>query len=152
MTSEVYKFYPRMKVEIIEARDLLASDSNGFSDPYVVIQESTGLYIIDKNKYPLKTPVVKKTLNPVWNFSTEVPYTSYFGKIHFNVFDWDRFSSDDFLGTCSLSPSLLNSGAPVDVWVPLEQKPYPKKRLSTFSFLTLLYICSRNCLCFLSNS
>jgi len=126
MATDYSKYYPRMKVEIIEARDLLASDRNGFSDPYVVIEEKVGMYT-DKKKYPLKTPVVKKNLNPVWNFSTEVPYNSYFGKIRFLVFDWDRLSSDDFLGSCSVSPSLLNNGVPLDVWLPLEQKPYPKK-------------------------
>ena len=41
--------------------------------------------------------------------------------------DWDRFSSDDPLGTCSFALSLLNYGNPADVWLPLVQDQTPKK-------------------------
>jgi len=110
-----------IEVEIVEARDLLASDSNGFSDPYVVIEQTPGL------ASGAKTPIIKKTLNPVWNFSTVLHFDMNLTKIKFKVYDWDRFSSDDPLGSCSFSPSIFNDGVPIDTWEPLKQKPKKKK-------------------------
>jgi len=110
-----------IEVEIVEARDLLSSDSNGFSDPYVVIDKTPGL------ASGAKTPVIKKNLNPVWNFTTVLHFDHNLSKIKFRVFDWDRFSSDDPLGTCSFSPSIFNDGVPIDTWEPLRQKPKKKK-------------------------
>jgi len=114
-----------VKVEIIEARDLLASDINGFSDPYVTIAQTVGMGFGFEGSV-LKTPIVKKNLNPVWNFSTDIYYGHLFTKLTFRVFDWDRFSRDDYLGTCSVKTSLFNNGV-VDVWLPLSQKPVEKK-------------------------
>lgn len=111
-----------IEVEIVEARGLLASDRNGFSDPYVVIEKTPGL------RAGAKTPIIKKTLDPVWNFKTVLHFTSDLEKIKFRVFDWDRFSSDDPLGSCSFAPSIFNDGVPIDTWEPLKQKPKKKKR------------------------
>jgi len=110
-----------IEVEIVEARDLLPSDSNGFSDPYVVIEKTPGL------SGGAKTQIVKKNLNPVWNFTTVLHFDHNLTKIKFKVFDWDRFSSDDPLGSCSFSPSIFNDGVPIDMWEPLKQKPKKKK-------------------------
>ena len=109
-----------IEVEIVEARDLLASDRNGFSDPYVIIDKTAGL------PNGAKTPIIKKTLNPVWNFKTVLCVDPSFKKIKFRVFDWDRFSSDDPLGTCSFPASMFADGVPLDVWEPLKQKPKKK--------------------------
>jgi len=111
-----------IEVEIVEARDLLSSDSNGFSDPYVVIDKTPGL------ASGAKTPIIKKNLNPVWNYSTVLHFDHNLSKIKFKVFDWDRFSSDDPLGSCSFSPSIFNDGVPIDIWEPLKQKPKKKKK------------------------
>jgi len=111
-----------IEVEIVEARDLLSSDSNGFSDPYVVIEKTPGLAA------GAKTPIIKKNLNPVWNFSTVLHFDHNLTKIKFKVFDWDRFSSDDPLGCCSFSPSVFNDGVPLDIWEPLVQKPKKKTK------------------------
>jgi len=110
-----------IEVEIVEARDLLSSDSNGFSDPYVVIEKTPGL------ASGAKTPIIKKNLNPVWNYTTVLHFDHNLQKIKFKVYDWDRFSSDDPLGSCSFSPSIFNDGVPIDQWEPLKQKPKKKK-------------------------
>ena len=55
--------YVPIILEIIEARDLLAHDSNGFSDPYVVIDKQPGISFLEKK---IKTKIIYKTLNPVW--------------------------------------------------------------------------------------
>ena len=115
-----------IEVEIVEARDLLASDRNGLSDPYVVVDKSCGIMT------SAKTPVIKKTLNPVWNYTTVLHFDPSFYKIKFKVFDWDRFSSDDPLGSCSFSAGSLADGVPLDVWEPLKQKPKKKCLSSSF--------------------
>jgi len=111
-----------IEIEVIEARDLLASDSNGFSDPYVVIDPTAGF------TSGAKTPIIKKTLNPVWNYNTVLVVDPSFKKIKFRVFDWDRFSKDDCLGTCSFSASMFADGVPLDVWQPLVQRPEKKSK------------------------
>mmetsp|Transcript_9103 Transcript_9103/g.19638 ORF Transcript_9103/g.19638 Transcript_9103/m.19638 type:complete len:1110 (-) Transcript_9103:11-3340(-) len=47
-----------LQVEIIEARGLLAADSNGLSDPYCILKV---------RQAKRKTQVIQKTLTPVWN-------------------------------------------------------------------------------------
>ncbi len=56
-----------LRVRIIEARNLLATDFNGFSDPYVK------LYLLpDPSKATKrKTAVVKKNLNPTFDEAFE---------------------------------------------------------------------------------
>jgi len=110
----------KVGIEIVEARDLPASDSNGFSDPYAVIERTIG------NPSEKKTPVIKKTLNPAWNYSTIVSCGPDFSKFKFKVYDWDRFSKDDVIGQCSVSASMLSDGVPLDIWLPLKQKPEKK--------------------------
>jgi len=104
----------------VEARDLLSSDSNGFSDPYVIIEKTPGLVC------GTKTPIIKKNLNPVWNHKAFLHFDHNLTKIKFKVFDWDRFSSDDPLGSCSFTPAIFNDGVPIDIWEPLKQKPKKK--------------------------
>lgn len=45
-------------IEVKDARDVFASDSNGFSDPYCVVT------VGPKSK---KTKIISKSLNPKWN-------------------------------------------------------------------------------------
>jgi Ca2+-dependent lipid-binding protein len=56
-------------VKIVEARGVLAADSNGFSDPYVTMTllDSKGNVIPEAGTF--KTKVIKKTLAPVWGES-----------------------------------------------------------------------------------
>lgn len=56
-----------MFVTIVEARGILAADSNGFSDPYVTmtVLDSRGNTIAAGGTF--KTKTLKKTLSPKWN-------------------------------------------------------------------------------------
>ncbi|KAJ4758652.1 C2 calcium/lipid-binding and GRAM domain containing protein [Rhynchospora pubera] len=90
----------RLLVHIIEARNLLAKDSNGFSDPFVVLQ-------LGNQKY--KTKVINMNLNPTWDekFSFEVRDVRDALRIH--VYDKDRIGKD-FLGKVKFPLSdLLNT-------------------------------------------
>ncbi|KAF0909551.1 hypothetical protein E2562_037185 [Oryza meyeriana var. granulata] len=79
----------RLNVHVIEARNLRAMDSNGFSDPYVKLQ-------LGKQRF--KTKVVKKNLNPTWDqeFSFSVGDVRDVLKLY--VYDEDMIGIDDFLG------------------------------------------------------
>jgi Ca2+-dependent lipid-binding protein len=79
----------RLNVRVIEARNLRAMDSNGFSDPYVKLQ-------LGKQRF--KTKVVKKNLNPAWDqeFSFSVGDVRDVLKLY--VYDEDMIGIDDFLG------------------------------------------------------
>jgi len=74
------------------ARGLASMDSNGFSDPYAIL-------FLNGKKH--KTRTIMKTLDPTWDavFSYNlVPGAPT--NLYIQVWDWDRASTDDFLGEC----------------------------------------------------
>uniref|UniRef100_A0A3Q3N728 Synaptotagmin III n=1 Tax=Mastacembelus armatus TaxID=205130 RepID=A0A3Q3N728_9TELE len=85
----------QLVVKILKALDLPAKDANGFSDPYVKI------YLLPDRKKKFQTKVHRKTLNPVFNetFQFGVPLNELHSrKLHFSVYDFDRFSRHDLIG------------------------------------------------------
>lgn len=71
----------------------LAIRDHRSSDPYVVI---TGA------DQTLKTRVVKKNCNPVWNEEMTVAIKDPNVPIRLTVFDWDKFTGDDKMGDANL--------------------------------------------------
>ena len=86
------------EITFVEGKDLLAKDSNGFSDPYVLIpKDQPGILGIPKKG--LKTHKKKKTLNQVWNQSFQLQCNiKQCNILKFEVYDYDFIGSDDFLG------------------------------------------------------
>ncbi|XP_061080272.1 synaptotagmin-C-like [Conger conger] len=85
----------QLVVKILKALDLPAKDANGFSDPYVKI------YLLPDRKKKFQTKVHRKTLNPIFNetFQFGVPLAELHSrKLHFSVYDFDRFSRHDLIG------------------------------------------------------
>ena len=65
-----------VKITIKAGRDLAAKDYNGRSDPYCVI----GLARPDNFRFigeKKKTPVIKKTLQPIWNSDNSFSFLFY---------------------------------------------------------------------------
>ncbi|ORX79226.1 hypothetical protein BCR32DRAFT_281603 [Anaeromyces robustus] len=90
-------------LHIIEAKDLLVNDSNGLSDPYVVIPDKQpGISNIPKKG--LKTQIIKKTLNPVWNkqfnLNCDLEKNS---DIKIEVYDDNFITKDVLIGECILN-------------------------------------------------
>uniref|UniRef100_H3AWF7 Synaptotagmin 9 n=1 Tax=Latimeria chalumnae TaxID=7897 RepID=H3AWF7_LATCH len=82
-------------VKIHKAINLPAKDFSGTSDPYVKI------YLLPDRKTKHQTKVHRKTLNPVFDevFLFPVPYNELPNrKLHFSVYDFDRFSRHDMIG------------------------------------------------------
>ncbi|CAG8454463.1 1996_t:CDS:10 [Dentiscutata erythropus] len=82
-------------LEIVGAKDLPAvKNVTGFDfdmDPFVVVSFS---------KHTFRTPVINHNLNPVWNEKLHFPVKrneleSFV--IKFSVYDWDKFSNNDYV-------------------------------------------------------
>ncbi|XP_068133750.1 synaptotagmin-10 isoform X1 [Hyperolius riggenbachi] len=84
-----------LMVKIVKALDLPAKDLCGTSDPYVKI------YLLPDRKKKFQTRVHRKTLNPNFEetFQFPVAYEQLSNrKLHFSVYDFDRFSRHDMIG------------------------------------------------------
>ncbi|XP_008803167.1 C2 and GRAM domain-containing protein At1g03370-like [Phoenix dactylifera] len=79
----------KLVVHVIEARNLLAMDLNGLSDPYVKLQ---------LGKQRAKTKVVKKNLSPVWDEEFSFRVGDLSEELTVCVLDEDKIFNDDFLG------------------------------------------------------
>eukprot|EP01092_Planopodium_desertum_P015831 TRINITY_DN8545_c0_g1_i3.p1 TRINITY_DN8545_c0_g1~~TRINITY_DN8545_c0_g1_i3.p1 ORF type:complete len:236 (+),score=30.51 TRINITY_DN8545_c0_g1_i3:161-868(+) len=109
-----------LEVTIYKADKLLAADSNGFSDPYVILKYEGQTAI---------STIKPKNLSPEWNesFSFRVidPYNldPAADVLIIEVFDKDLASSDDSLGMGVVSLGGLQSGKEKIVNVPLKGVP-----------------------------
>ncbi|CAF0865041.1 unnamed protein product [Rotaria sordida] len=92
----------QLVIRIIRAKNLLAKDTNGYSDPFVKVYLLPGRDQENKRR----TKHVSKSLNPVWDHAV------IYGNIHreelqyktleFTVWDYDRFKANDFLGQVTI--------------------------------------------------
>eukprot|EP00762_Andalucia_godoyi_P001218 ANDGO_04901.mRNA.1 Synaptotagmin-4 len=83
-----------LRAHIYQARNLTAADPNGTSDPYVVVRLGSAV---------ARTKRCDQTLFPVFYetviLEMELPQTlNYAPMVSVNVFDYDRFETDDFIG------------------------------------------------------
>ena len=105
----------------IEAKDLFASDSNGFSDPYFKIpHRQNGVVDIPGKKNRSQT--IKKNLNPVWNHNFDVEFNPQIvTKLNIEVYDYDTFGKDDLIGSATIDLNWMLSGGQdnFDGWIPL---------------------------------
>eukprot|EP00698_Gefionella_okellyi_P005094 TRINITY_DN1467_c0_g1_i1.p1 TRINITY_DN1467_c0_g1~~TRINITY_DN1467_c0_g1_i1.p1 ORF type:complete len:617 (-),score=136.05 TRINITY_DN1467_c0_g1_i1:1302-3110(-) len=103
-----------LKVQVVEAAELLSMDFGGKSDPFCVISHGPATF---------RTEVVKKTLSPVWNQELRLPVQTYSLQwpISFSVYDWDKVGKNDFIGRVDLDPKSLDlqDGLVHDVWLEL---------------------------------
>jgi len=89
-----------LTVQVISASGLKAADSNGKSDPFVVLMSFDGKVKVES----FKTPVVKEDLNPVWpnkatfRFGEHKEPLSRQKVLRFAVIDYDVLTSNDPLG------------------------------------------------------
>jgi len=80
----------KLILKAIQGRDLAAKDSNGKSDPYLIIVYGA---------HSFKTKHIRKTLNPVWTDQTFVfPQDSSQSQILVECWDWDVIGGHDFMG------------------------------------------------------
>mmetsp|Transcript_123309 Transcript_123309/g.356325 ORF Transcript_123309/g.356325 Transcript_123309/m.356325 type:complete len:217 (+) Transcript_123309:47-697(+) len=87
---------PPLRIKIVGATGLRKADLGikSTSDPFCVIELSGKSW---------RSPVVKNSLDPVWNFEFETREYNLGDRMFLSVYDHDRMSADDFLGSCNLS-------------------------------------------------
>jgi hypothetical protein len=103
-----------IKLRVIEAKNLERIEAK-LVDPYVKI-------FFGKKKF--KTSAIRQNSNPIWNefFEIDVPQKHIPSHLIFQMWYFDRFGSDHFLGECSLPFSQLfvhNEIIRLNKWYPL---------------------------------
>ncbi|XP_072999935.1 uncharacterized protein [Typha latifolia] len=98
-----------IELVLIEAKDLVAADLRGTSDPFVRVQ-----YGNTKKR----TKVVYKTLNPQWNQTLEFPDTGKPLVLH--VKDHNAVLPTLSIGHCTVQYEMLRPNETSDKWIPLQ--------------------------------
>lgn len=104
-----------LRVDVLDAENLPAADSNGKSDPYAKF-DLNGVEVF-------KSKTVKKTLNPTWNEFFEIPVPSRIGAaFNLKVYDYDFADKPDFLGGAPIRLDQLEPFKASEIRVPLDGK------------------------------
>ncbi|XP_069813850.1 protein piccolo [Dendropsophus ebraccatus] len=118
-------------IHILQARNLVPRDNNGYSDPFVKVYllPGRGQVMVVQNasaEYKRRTKYVQKSLNPEWNQT--VIYKSISMEqlkkktLEVTVWDYDRFSSNDFLGEVLIDLSNTSYLDNMPRWYPLKEQ------------------------------
>lgn len=102
-----------LMVSVKEARDLMAMDSSGTSDPYAVV------YLTSDIKKKFETKVHRKTLNPVFNESFIFPLpkeSKANSTLVIRIFDFNRFSKHDVIGELRLPLEDMDMQHVIEEW------------------------------------
>jgi len=106
-------------LEVLQAREIQAADRGGTSDPFAIVAFHGGSG--NKAGETAKTRVIQKTLNPVWDEMVILTKQRGTKSLIIDIFDYDRFGSNDFLGRAFLPLTDISEDAK-QLWVELREK------------------------------
>ncbi|XP_063783007.1 protein piccolo isoform X2 [Pseudophryne corroboree] len=118
-------------IHILQARSLVPRDNNGYSDPFVKVYllPGRGQVMVVQNasaEYKRRTKYVQKSLNPEWNQTVIYKNISMEQlkkkTLEVTVWDYDRFSSNDFLGEVLIDLSNASYLDNTPRWYPLKEQ------------------------------
>ncbi|XP_061186440.1 myoferlin-like isoform X8 [Saccostrea echinata] len=121
-----YKY--QLRAYIYQARDLLAGDETGLSDPYARISFLTQSSVTER---------MEKSLCPTWDQTLIFEEIEIYGdpqaleenppEVVIEVFDYDKFGSNEFLGRTKAHPMVKldpsDARMPVLQWYPITRGP-----------------------------
>ncbi|NXB76625.1 PCLO protein, partial [Donacobius atricapilla] len=109
-------------IHILQARNLAPRDNNGYSDPFVKVYLLPGRGA----EYKRRTKYIQKSLNPEWNQTVIYKNISVEQlkkkTLEVTVWDYDRFSSNDFLGEVLIELSSISQLDNTPRWYPLKEQ------------------------------
>ncbi|KAL2543887.1 C2 domain-containing protein [Forsythia ovata] len=98
-----------IELVLIEARDLVAADLRGTSDPYVRVHYGN---------LKRRTKVTYKTLNPKWHQTLEFPDDG--SPLELHVKDHNALLPTSNIGDCVVEYQMLPPNQMADKWIPLQ--------------------------------
>ncbi|KAM1081316.1 hypothetical protein FF1_015856 [Malus domestica] len=98
-----------VELVLIEAKDLIAADVRGTSDPYVRVEYGN---------LKKQTKVMYKTLNPQWNQTLEFPDDG--SPLLLHVKDYNALLRASSIGDCVVEYQRLPPNQMADKWIPLQ--------------------------------
>jgi Lipase (class 3)/C2 domain/RhoGAP domain len=95
----------KVLMTLVRANNLAAADISGTSDPYLLVYRQTGddASPVAPGSHVGKSETRFKTLDPEWSETIEIGDFCVGASIVLHMFDWDKFSADDFLGRVGLT-------------------------------------------------
>ncbi|KAI9004449.1 hypothetical protein DFJ74DRAFT_693455 [Hyaloraphidium curvatum] len=87
-----------LELTVVEAKDLVQPENSSKCDIFVAAQ-------IDQQKF--KTRSIRDNLSPKWNQPLLFTIHSLDDYVRLTVYNYDKYSSDEFLGTCQISLDML---------------------------------------------
>ncbi|XP_066489524.1 protein piccolo [Tiliqua scincoides] len=118
-------------IHVLQARNLAPRDNNGYSDPFVKVYllPGRGQVMVVQNasvENKRRTKYVQKSLNPEWNQTVIYKNISMEQlkkkTLEVTVWDYDRFSSNDFLGEVLIDLSSTSQLDNAPRWYPLKEQ------------------------------
>ncbi|KAJ0179205.1 hypothetical protein K1T71_004917 [Dendrolimus kikuchii] len=126
-----------LEIHLIEAHDLAGYEAGGFNDPYVRV---TLLPEVDTRVR--QTPVHRNEANPFFDqhFKFPVSHDELSDKtLLLQVFDYDRFSRNEVMGSAKVPLSRVEVAGGAEVWAELSRERRPPEELQEL-LLSLSYL------------
>ncbi|VDM79413.1 unnamed protein product [Strongylus vulgaris] len=120
--EEVGKYVSLLvKIRLKEGQNLAIRDASGSSDPYVKFKY--------KDRIVYKSSTIFKNLNPIWDEEFQMLAEDMTAPISIEVFDYDRFCTDDFMGSATIDISQVKWFHPLEQVVELKDDASPQEEL-----------------------